>query len=125
SHHYSARFMRHTRFLVSHFFFLSGYALHRPLHSFPTRRSSDLTASPTLQATFQQKTYLAVASSKLVNSKEHGSVAKKQFAGSNRSEEHTSELQSRRDLVCRLLLEKKKKTVACHPLCSYLDQKNI
>src|SRR5215469_18465850 len=28
----------------------------------------------------------------------------------HRSEEHTSELQSRRDLVCRLLLEKKKKT---------------
>src|SRR2546421_3462296 len=27
----------------------------------------------------------------------------------NRSEEHTSELQSRSDLVCRLLLEKKKK----------------
>src|SRR5690349_22665696 len=30
-------------------------------------------------------------------------------AGIRRSEEHTSELQSRRDLVCRLLLEKKKK----------------
>src|SRR5438874_6259694 len=29
--------------------------------------------------------------------------------GALRSEEHTSELQSRRDLVCRLLLEKKKK----------------
>src|SRR5206468_10426889 len=29
--------------------------------------------------------------------------------GSRRSEEHTSELQSRSDLVCRLLLEKKKK----------------
>src|SRR5690349_24573958 len=29
-----------------------------------------------------------------------------------RSEEHTSELQSRRDLVCRLLLEKKKKIVS-------------
>src|SRR5437868_5275188 len=28
-----------------------------------------------------------------------------------RSEEHTSELQSRFDLVCRLLLEKKKKTI--------------
>src|SRR5437588_6120611 len=28
----------------------------------------------------------------------------------NRSEEHTSELQSHSDLVCRLLLEKKKKT---------------
>src|SRR5690349_23615285 len=30
-------------------------------------------------------------------------------AAGGRSEEHTSELQSRRDLVCRLLLEKKKK----------------
>src|SRR2546428_10077763 len=28
--------------------------------------------------------------------------------GTSRSEEHTSELQSRSDLVCRLLLEKKK-----------------
>src|SRR3989440_1210392 len=33
---------------------------------------------------------------------DHGSAPK-------RSEEHTSELQSRSDLVCRLLLEKKKK----------------
>src|SRR6266576_5397834 len=31
------------------------------------------------------------------------------FPLAGRSEEHTSELQSRRDLVCRLLLEKKKK----------------
>src|SRR5204863_4448215 len=31
--------------------------------------------------------------------------------GVHRSEEHTSELQSRRDLVCRLLLEKKKKSI--------------
>src|SRR5690349_24213861 len=31
------------------------------------------------------------------------------FQARDRSEEHTSELQSRRDLVCRLLLEKKKK----------------
>src|SRR2546421_882232 len=30
-------------------------------------------------------------------------------SSSRRSEEHTSELQSRSDLVCRLLLEKKKK----------------
>src|SRR6266496_4778092 len=35
---------------------------------------------------------------------------------SKRSEEHTSELQSRRDLVCRLLLEKKKENVVHHPL---------
>src|SRR5690349_22004667 len=32
-----------------------------------------------------------------------------------RSEEHTSELQSRRDLVCRLLLEKKKKSAKPEP----------
>src|SRR2546428_6760254 len=35
-----------------------------------------------------------------------------------RSEEHTSELQSRSDLVCRLLLEKKKKK-QYHPLMTY------
>src|SRR5207244_8479767 len=33
-------------------------------------------------------------------------------SGSNRSEEHTSELQSPDHLVCRLLLEKKKRTAA-------------
>src|SRR2546422_7215589 len=32
----------------------------------------------------------------------------------NRSEEHTSELQSRLHLVCRLLLEKKKKKILRH-----------
>src|SRR3712207_8769377 len=32
-------------------------------------------------------------------------------ANADRSEEHTSELQSRQYLVCRLLLEKKKKTI--------------
>src|SRR2546430_10333980 len=32
-----------------------------------------------------------------------------QSSGSNRSEEHTSELQSQSNLVCRLLLEKKTK----------------
>src|SRR5690349_24226050 len=35
-------------------------------------------------------------------------VARSAACQSLRSEEHTSELQSRRDLVCRLLLEKKK-----------------
>src|SRR2546421_6614036 len=34
----------------------------------------------------------------------------------SRSEEHTSELQSRSDLVCRLLLEKKKKVAGRHCL---------
>src|SRR3712207_8151734 len=37
--------------------------------------------------------------------------------GSRRSEEHTSELQSRQYLVCRLLLEKKKKS---HQVLHYL-----
>src|SRR5690349_22815172 len=36
----------------------------------------------------------------------------------DRSEEHTSELQSRRDLVCRLLLEKKKIQAFCLNLIS-------
>src|SRR5260370_10061054 len=40
-----------------------------------------------------------------------------------RSEEHTSELQSHLNLVCRLLLEKKKKRTpirSCHPLSRVL-----
>src|SRR3712207_7241057 len=39
-----------------------------------------------------------------------------------RSEEHTSELQSRQYLVCRLLLEKKKKQII--PLNTYTDHTN-
>src|SRR5690554_7706572 len=38
-----------------------------------------------------------------------------------RSEEHTSELQSRPHLVCRLLLEKKKKTICNYKLPSSTD----
>src|SRR2546430_8441218 len=37
-----------------------------------------------------------------------------------RSEEHTSELQSQSNLVCRLLLEKKKKT--CEPTAHHHEQ---
>src|SRR3712207_6867624 len=40
---------------------------------------------------------------------EHCSTRRPALAGGGRSEEHTSELQSRQYLVCRLLLEKKKK----------------
>src|SRR3712207_8035070 len=44
-----------------------------------------------------------------------------QHAYHGRSEEHTSELQSRQYLVCRLLLEKKKKYnhLYAHTICSY------
>src|SRR3712207_7227690 len=46
-------------------------------------------------------------------------VAEGSDVGSNvRSEEHTSELQSRQYLVCRLLLEKKKKKIIKHISCS-------
>src|SRR2546427_1079982 len=40
-----------------------------------------------------------------------------------RSEEHTSELQSQSNLVCRLLLEKKKKTKKCSVLCTVCENK--
>src|SRR3712207_7880594 len=39
--------------------------------------------------------------------------------GADRSEEHTSELQSRQYLVCRLLLEKKKTSLRASTLRSY------
>src|SRR2546430_5990170 len=45
------------------------------------------------------------------------SSAAAQSLGSGRSEEHTSELQSQSNLVCRLLLEKKK-TELLNPSCS-------
>src|SRR5256885_15967657 len=38
------------------------------------------------------------------------------LVGPRRSEEHTSELQSPCNLVCRLLLEKKKKTYTTQPI---------
>src|SRR5438034_5903048 len=44
-------------------------------------------------------------SNRRVRTRTHGGVA----GVGGRSEEHTSELQSHSDLVCRLLLEKKKK----------------
>src|SRR5439155_26422755 len=84
-------------FAVSSFFFYCSRA-HRDLHSFPTRRSSDLAlvpldASPGFDVTIASPGEMA--------------VAHPVSPASNRSEEHTSELQSRGHLVCRLLLEKK------------------
>src|SRR5260370_28623696 len=43
------------------------------------------------------------------------SVSSSSSLKQNRSEEHTSELQSHLNLVCRLLLEKKKKNVLPYP----------
>src|SRR5256885_2876835 len=43
-----------------------------------------------------------------------GRIKDEDFQAMLRSEEHTSELQSPCNLVCRLLLEKKKKTIATY-----------
>src|SRR5260370_24800924 len=48
-------------------------------------------------------------------------------AGAERSEEHTSELQSHLNLVCRLLLEKKKnnQTALIHPTLRSRNERHI
>src|SRR5699024_12740711 len=57
------------------------------------------------------KYFFKVATPLFIHNKLSSSIGTKGALGSTlcRSEEHTSELQSRFDLVCRLLLEKKKK----------------
>src|SRR5699024_11527138 len=79
----------------------------RALHSFPTRRSSDLTGSaPDSPNAGSPSTSPNRPSS---GSRSRATTPPTGRARCARSEEHTSELQSRSDLVCRLLLEKKKK----------------
>src|SRR5438876_7700178 len=68
------------------------YRLLRNLHSFPTRRSSDLDVGGRHQ----------------LRRPEPRDQREQQVVSHVRSEEHTSELQSPVHLVCRLLLEKKK-----------------
>src|SRR3712207_8563593 len=50
------------------------------------------------------------------NEGQHGRERGLDHGESQRSEEHTSELQSRQYLVCRLLLEKKKKHANLHAI---------
>src|SRR5690349_23507720 len=97
---------------VTHpFFFFYWSAPPRDLHSFPTRRSSDLCSfTPKRAGPSASRCWSASRAGAL-----HVDQARDQLprcarrqARQERSEEHTSELQSRRDLVCRLLLEKKK-----------------
>src|SRR5207247_11315917 len=106
--------------LSPHFLFLFHcHDVLSDLPSFPTRRSSDLTIPnfaaammvPRLTRRFGNARLLAggltltlVGMAWLSRITAHSSAD-----SSYRSEEHTSELQSRVDLVCRLLLEKKKK----------------
>src|SRR5690606_41885132 len=81
---------------------------HRVLHSFPTRRSSDLSVVAALTLAF-------AAGASLLDAARIANLAGR-VAVSKRSEEHTSELQSRENLVCRLLLEKKKASGGTLPL---------
>src|SRR5205814_10651632 len=103
---------------------LSASPAHRVLHSFPTRRSSDLTAGaryifPRAVATSNQpSSALRICSTVSVTISAPNFLACSAiFCASShplmlsRSEEHTSELQSLRHLVCRLLLEKKKNNI--------------
>src|SRR5690606_41945033 len=103
----------------------SRYRHHRLLHSFPTRRSSDLGALLSLYALMQvvfapllgqlsdaygrRPVLLASLAGAAVDYTIMASapVLWVLYIGRLRSEEHTSELQSRENLVCRLLLEKK------------------
>src|SRR5438093_601120 len=76
------------------------YSLHNTypyLHSFPTRRSSDLL----LRVHANHRRDLLQQRGQL----DRGRI---QIEMAGRSEEHTSELQSLTNIVCRLLLEKKK-----------------
>src|SRR5690349_674881 len=85
-----------------------------PLLSFPTRRSSDLLGSQlvTTRVAFGDPatTNRALIAIFLRGGMDGLSVVVPAGDANYhaRSEEHTSELQSRRELVCRLLLEKKK-----------------
>src|SRR5207249_9552057 len=107
----------------SFFFFFYSYLDHPDLHSFPTRRSSDLgiCANPESEGERRDKRETGMLSqlpNGITNFSNHRFLFRVQgddgvdSAGAARrqprSEEHTSELQSRFDLVCRLLLEKKK-----------------
>src|SRR5690606_41828568 len=82
------------------------YLQHRNLHSFPTRRSSDLLKIDELGVSAGQAGMLPRVGANLSDNRSIQNIS--QTRSNGRSEEHTSELQSRENLVCRLLLEKKK-----------------
>src|SRR3712207_7762493 len=81
-------------------------------------RSADATDEATERAdagTTRDAAALHEFRERLAEALESGDVVEQQRLAAERSEEHTSELQSRQYLVCRLLLEKKKSP----PLISY------
>src|SRR5207244_12081224 len=97
---------------------LHRHSHHTALYSFPTRRSSDL-ISRQLWWGHQIPGWYGPDGKVFVAETEEEAVANALGYYAERSEEHTSELQSPDHLVCRLLLEKKNKRalrrVACDP----------
>src|SRR5699024_12482796 len=104
---------------------LTVYCTLLALHSFPTRRSSDLCIGNTSSSSYTDasnlsgnkyyytvRSYVGNFSTAKANRYSAAYWSGYDSAGVEakrlRSEEHTSELQSRFDIVCRLLLEKKK-----------------
>src|SRR5438105_11451614 len=85
--------------------------MHRDLHSFPTRRSSDLNLRTPSGVSYvlENRRTMARVQPDLFGGERVRRVSgyPGRLLAMVRSEEHTSELQSRVDLVCRLLLEKK------------------
>src|SRR5438309_8094649 len=81
------------------------------LHSFPTRRSSDLLVAGVVALVEAGAESNARAGTRLGHLPAFGGCPGDGLLDQDvlRSEEHTSELQSQFHLVCRLLLEKKKK----------------
>src|SRR2546430_11172937 len=65
--------------------------------------------------------FFALAPPRSVSAQQTGTITGVVRAQETRSEEHTSELQSQSNLVCRLLLEKKKKSIHTytHRTCVY------
>src|SRR3712207_8015763 len=85
--------------------------IRRPPRStpFPTRRSSDLIpASPVVRDTPGERNACVRVPSEPPTRPTAPASWFAWLSSRHRSEEHTSELQSRQYLVCRLLLEKKK-----------------
>src|SRR5207249_11302457 len=94
--------------ILSFPFFFQCSRLLRDLHSFPTRRSSDLFLRFSASSRRKISGWLLFNNCPVTTSRLRAGCHSRRTS-SSRSEEHTSELQSRFDLVCRLLLEKKKK----------------
>src|SRR5205823_15103641 len=94
------------RYCLCTSFFFSRSGHHRDLHSFPTRRSSDLSASLTSSTTCWTSPVSSGARPAITSPRRRSPTWWSEPW--TRSEEHTSELQSLAYLVCRLLLEKKK-----------------